>query len=464
MKQQTVQSSVSLSGIGLHTGTPSTITIQAAKAGSGITFKRIDLDKPVTISATADYVHSTQRSTKLKKGDATIQTVEHLLAAFVGLGIDNALVEVDGVEIPIMDGSSQPFVDAIESVGIVELDADRAVFEIKETITVRDEATGSEIIIMPSDKYELTVMVDFASPFVKEQFATLSNIENFKTAIAPCRTFAFLDEVEMLLNQGLIKGGSLDNAVVFANRKMSADELKALAPKIERETVALTQHGNLNTTELHFPNEAARHKLLDVVGDLALAGVAIKGRVIARKPGHSINTKVAALIRKKYQKFRKIGEIPHYDPRKTPVKDTVQIEAMLPHRHPFLLVDKIIEMSEKHVVGVKNVTYDEYFFRGHFPNNPIMPGVLQIEAMAQTGGILALSTVPDPENWDTYFLRIDNAKFKQKVVPGDTLIFKMVLTKPIRRGMVVMHGTAYVGDNLVSEGDLVAQIIRRDNV
>lgn len=460
MKQRTVKADVTLNGVGLHTGQANQVTFKPSEVNTGITFKRMDLENEPSIKATADYVYETTRSTSLKRGNAVVRTVEHALAALSGLQIDNAIIEVTGEELPILDGSALPFIEAIKAVGIAELEEDRKFFKVTETVVFKDEATGAEITIVPSDSFEVTTLVDYNSPYISSQYASMANIEDFEKEIAPARTFAFLNEVEALFDQGLIKGGSLDNAIVIANESMTEADLERLAKKLNRQSVAIEQ-GVLNTTALKYSNEPARHKLLDVVGDLMLVGVPIQGKVIATKPGHAANTAIANILRKMYQKDRKLGGLPKYDPTIPPVKTTMDIEAMLPHRHPFLLVDKIISMTETEVVGIKNITYDEYFFRGHFPNNPIMPGVLQIEAMAQTGGILALNTVPDPENWDTYFLRIDNTKFKQKVLPGDTLIIKMELLKPIRRGLTIMKGTAYVGDKIVSEGELTAQIIRR---
>ncbi len=461
MKQLTVKEAVTISGVGLHSGKTATITIKPAAANAGIEFVRTDLEKPVKIAATANYVSSTDRSTTLKKGVATVQTVEHVLAALAGLQIDNASIEVEGEEIPILDGSAAPFINAILEKGITELDIERTYFVVDEIEKYTDAETGVEIMVLPSDTFEATVLIDFDSPYVSTQFASLKNMSDFQTEIAPARTFGFINELEALLDAGFIKGGNLDNALVFADRAYSNEELANLAQKMNRETASVDNKGVLNTSSLRFDNEAARHKLLDLIGDLSLIGKPIQAKIIANKSGHAANTAIANVLRKVYMKQRKLGGLPKYDPRKEPIKDTMAIEAMLPHRHPFLLVDKIIEMSDKHIVGIKNVTYDESFFGGHFPGNPIMPGVLQIEAMAQTGGILALNTVPDPENWDTYFLKIDNTKFKKKVVPGDTIIIKMELLSSIRRGICHMKGTAYVGETIVSEGELTAQIVRR---
>lgn len=462
MKQLTVKEAITISGIGLHSGQMARVTIKPAVANYGIEFVRTDLEKAVKIPAIADYVSSTDRSTTLKKGNATVQTVEHLLAALAGLQIDNATIEVEGEEIPILDGSATPFVNAITAIGIEELDKERTYFVVEEVEKYADAETGVEITVLPSDSFEATVLVDFNSPYVSTQFASLKDMNSFSTEIAPARTFGFINELEALMEAGKIQGGNLENALVFADKEYSDEELATLAKKMNRETASINNKGVLNTSSLRFDNEAARHKLLDLIGDLALVGKPIQAKIIANKPSHAANTAIANTLRKLYQKQRKLRGLPKYDPRKEPLKNSVEIEAMLPHRHPFLLVDKIIEMSDKHVVGIKNVTHDEYFFRGHFPNNPVMPGVLQIEAMAQTGGILALSTVPDPENWDTYFLKINNTKFKQKVVPGDTIILKLELLSPIRRGICHMMGTAYVGETIVSEGELTAQIIRRN--
>lgn len=459
MKQKTLKDSIHLEGVGLHTGQVVNITIQPAAANHGLKFKRTDIEKSPIIPATADYVVSTNRSTTIGKNDTTISTVEHLLAAFVGSGVDNALIEVEGGEIPIMDGSSKPFVDAIQNVGIEDLETDNDYLIIESAFSFKDEATGTEFVLSPANEYSVTTLIDFNSPVLGQQYAQLDSITDFNDNIASARTFAFLHEVEQLLDNGLIKGGDLDNAVVVVDKELSEVDRKRLAEKTGKTSIDV-QKGILNTTALRFNNEPARHKLLDVVGDLALVGKRIKGKIIATKPGHTANTALAKHLKGMYNKQRKLRGVPKYDPSIPPVYDTMQVAAMLPHRYPFLLIDKIIELGDKHVVGMKNITFNENFFQGHFPNNPVMPGVLQIEAMAQTGGILALSQVEEPDKWDTYFLKIDKVKFKRKVVPGDYIIFKLELLAPIRRGIVHMKGRAYVGENLASEGELTAQIVK----
>jgi UDP-3-O-[3-hydroxymyristoyl] N-acetylglucosamine deacetylase/3-hydroxyacyl-[acyl-carrier-protein] dehydratase len=407
-------------------------------------------------------VISTNRSTTLKSGEVQVSTVEHVLSALYGCSIDNVLLEIDGPEMPIMDGTALPFVRAIEAAGTVTLDTAREYFEITTPISYRDEVTGTELMALPADHFEATVMIDFNSPVLGPQFASLTNIERYKDEIAPCRTFVFLHELEKLMEMGLIKGGDFENAIVIADRVMEQDELDILAKKMGRPSIKIEREGVLNTVQLHFSNEPARHKLLDVMGDLALIGKPIRGKIVATKPGHTANVEFAKILKKHYTEQRKMVGIPRYDSEKEPVLDYAGIMQLLPHRYPFLLVDKIIELSETHVVGIKNITMNEALFQGHFPNNPIFPGVLQIEAMAQTGGILALSNVADKGNWDTYFLKIDNTRFKAMVRPGDTLILKLELLEPIRRGIVHMQGTAYVGSKIVSEGELTAQIVRRN--
>ena len=461
MKQRTIKGPATIKGVGLHTGQAVSLTFQPAPVNHGYKFQRTDLEDAPVISADVARVSSTKRGTAIQSGDATIYTVEHALSALMGLSIDNVLIELDGPEVPIMDGSAKDFVEELLKAGIKEQDQDREYFEITEPICYRDEETGTELLALPSDHFQITALIDFNSPVLGHQYASLESLDAYEKEIAPCRTFVFLHELEYLLDEDLIKGGDLDNAIVIVDRLMQQEELDALAQRLNKPSVKVEHEGILNTIELHFENEAARHKLLDIVGDLALIGKPVKGRIVATKPGHTANIEFAKLLKKHYQEIRKLKGKPKYDPNEEPIRNVVDIQKLLPHRYPFLLVDKIIELSENHVVGIKNITFNESFFQGHFPNNPVFPGVLQMEALAQTGGILALSTVEDPENWDTYFLKIDNCKFKNKVVPGDTLILKMELLGPIRRGVVQMQGTAYVGNKIVSEGELTAQIIRR---
>ncbi len=460
VKQKTIKTEISLTGVGLHTGKEVTMTFKPAPVNNGFTFVRVDLEGQPVIEADANYVVNTQRGTNLEKLGVKIQTPEHVLAALVGCDLDNVIIELNASELPIMDGSSKYFVEALENAGVEEQTANRNVYVVKEIISFTDEASGSEILVMPSDQYSVTTMVDFGTKILGTQNATLKSIEDFKTEIASSRTFSFLHELESLLDNGLIKGGDLNNAIVYVDKEISSSTMENLKVAFGKETINVKPNGILDNLTLHYPNEAARHKLLDVIGDLALIGTKIQGKIIANKPGHFVNTQFA----KKMAKMIKIEQrnyVPTYDLNQEPLMDIHKIMAMLPHRPPFLLIDRIIEMSDSHVVGMKNVTMNENFFVGHFPDAPVMPGVLIVEAMAQTGGILVLSTVPDPENYLTYFMKIDNVKFKHKVLPGDTLVFKCDLITPIRRGICHMQANAYANGKLVAEAELMAQIAKK---
>ena len=459
-KQHTIKSPVSISGTGVHTGAVVDMRLMPAKPGSGILFQRVDLSNKPIIKADCDLVIDTSRGTTLEWAGARISTVEHLLAALVGMGIDNVMVELNGPEVPIIDGSSEPFVEMIEKAGVEEQDAVKTWYIIDENIHHIDTEKRVELSAIPASDYEVTTLIDFNSPVLGTQHATLKNIRNFKNEIAPCRTFCFLHELEMLLDNNLIKGGDINNAIVIVDKPIGNGEMERLKKVFKKDKIEVKSEGYLNNLELRFPNEPARHKLLDVVGDLALVGYPIKAHIIANRPGHSSNIEFAKKIKQYIKKNKHNTKAPVYDPNVKPVYELQFIEKKLPHRFPFLLVDKIIELSDTHIVGIKNVTFNEWFFQGHFPGNPIMPGVLQIEALAQTGGMLAMHLSQKGE-YDTYFLKIDNCKFKQKVVPGDTMILKMELAAPIRRGICEMHGTVYVGNRTCAEGDFVAQIVRR---
>jgi UDP-3-O-[3-hydroxymyristoyl] N-acetylglucosamine deacetylase/3-hydroxyacyl-[acyl-carrier-protein] dehydratase len=457
--QTTIKNEISLEGVGLHTGKNVKLTFKPAVANHGYAFQRVDLEGHPIIPADVNLVTETQRSTTLEKNGVKINTTEHVLAACVGLDIDNVLIELNASEPPIMDGSAKFFVEALEKAGTVTLDAEREEYIVKEVISLADD-DGSEVILMPANNYQVTAMVDYDTNVLGTQNASIKSIDEFKDEIASSRTFSFLHEIETLLDHGLIKGGDLSNAIVYVDKELNDNTIEKLKDAFGKDEIHIKPNGILDNLTLYHPNEAARHKLLDVIGDLALTGTRIRGKVIANKPGHTINTQFAKKLAK-IIKAEKRNKVPQIDLNSAPLYNVTQIMDRLPHRPPFLLIDKIYELSDKHVIGVKNVTMNEPFFVGHFPGKPVMPGVLQVEAMAQTGGILALSTVEDPENYLTFFMKIDNVKFKQMVEPGDTLIFKLELISPIRRGICHMQGYAYANGKLASEAELMAQIVKQ---
>jgi UDP-3-O-[3-hydroxymyristoyl] N-acetylglucosamine deacetylase/3-hydroxyacyl-[acyl-carrier-protein] dehydratase len=460
-KQRTLKEVIVFNGVGLHTGAPVTMEIHPAAENHGYKFQRIDLEGAPIIKADADLVVSTERGTTLEQNGAKVYTTEHVLAALYGMEIDNALITLTGPEIPIMDGSSLPFVKEINRVGAVEQNADRLYLELTENIKWEDADKGIEVLAVPDKEYRITVMVDYNSPALGTQHASMYTINEFEKDIAPCRTFCFLKELEYLATNNLIKGGSLDNAIVLVERNdVTQEELDRLAKILGKENLTVNYEGIgvLNSLKLQFENEPARHKLLDIVGDLALVGRFIKGHILAARPGHSGNTRFAKVLKDEIKKQEKQGR--NFDLTKEPLYTINDIERMLPHRYPFLLIDKIMEITEDSIVGVKNVTMNEPIFQGHFPGNPVFPGVLQIEATAQCGGIFALNNVEDPHLYSTYFMKIDNVKFKQKVLPGDTLVFELKLISPIRRGLVHMKGNAYVNGKQVMEAEMLAQVIK----
>jgi UDP-3-O-[3-hydroxymyristoyl] N-acetylglucosamine deacetylase/3-hydroxyacyl-[acyl-carrier-protein] dehydratase len=460
-KQRTLKSQVTISGVGLHTGATANLTLCPAQENFGYKFQRIDIEEQPIIEADCDLVVDTARGTTLGKNNVKVYTIEHVLAALVGMQVDNCLIKIDAQEVPILDGSSKPYIDAIISVGFEDQKAERDYFVLTENLTFEDPIKKAEMLAVPSEDYRITVMVDYNSPLLGTQHASMYHIGEFKEDISSCRTFCFVHELEFLVKNNLIKGGDLSNAIVICDRDISQEKLDELALMLNKPAVKIVGKGYLNNVQLQYQNEPARHKLLDIVGDLALAGKPIKGHILAARPGHSSNVEFAKIIKQKIQEVKKKkNELPQFDLNAEPLMNVTDIMKLLPHRPPFLLIDKILELTETRVVGLKNVTMNESFFVGHFPDNPVMPGVLQVEAMAQTGGVLVLKTVPDPENYLTYFMKIEQVKFKNKVLPGDTIIFALELVSPIRRGLCHMKGQAIVGNKVVMEAEMLAQIVK----
>ncbi|MFH0760904.1 MAG: bifunctional UDP-3-O-[3-hydroxymyristoyl] N-acetylglucosamine deacetylase/3-hydroxyacyl-ACP dehydratase [Bacteroidota bacterium] len=460
VKQKTITKSVTLSGTGLHTGTEVSVTFHPAAENSGIVFERTDLPGRPQIKALAENVADTSRNTVLEDNGTRIGMVEHALSAISGLELDNVLITLDGPEMPILDGSARNYLDALKTAGITTMEADREVFEIREPIVYSDEEKGVEIMALPAEEFNLSVMIDYNSAVLGNQYASLSRMSDFSTQIASARTFVFFRELEVLWRSDLIKGGSLDNAIVILEREVTQTELDRVADLIGKPRVQDQAQGILSTTKLEFSNEPARHKLLDLIGDLRLIGTPLKGKIIATRPGHFANVEFAKLVKQAIKKEKNRNIVPAFDPNVKPVYDINQIMSMMPHRPPFLLIDRIIDITETGILGLKNVTMNEPFFTGHFPDEPVMPGVLIVEAMAQCGGILVMHSLDNPKEYSTYFLRIDNVRFKRKVVPGDTLLFKLELLEPIRRGIVRMRAQAFVGEELATEGEMMAQVVR----
>jgi UDP-3-O-[3-hydroxymyristoyl] N-acetylglucosamine deacetylase/3-hydroxyacyl-[acyl-carrier-protein] dehydratase len=460
IKQTTIKNPVTISGVGLHTGVTANLTFKPAPENHGYQFQRIDLPEKTIIEADVDHVVDTNRGTTIGKNGAKVSTIEHVLAALAGMEIDNVLLEIDGPEVPIMDGSAKPFIEILQKAGVQQQNAERIYYSLSENITYEDPSRKTEMLAVPSEDFRLTVMVDYNTDILGTQHATIYNIKEFIPEVSGCRTFCFLHELEMMLKANLIKGGDITNAIVVVDKEVSEDRLNYLRKVFHREDVEVKK-GFLNNAKLRYQNEPARHKLLDIVGDLALVGAPIKGHILAARPGHGANVEFARKIRALMKRDKFKEKIPSVDPNKKPLFDINQIQKLLPHRPPFLFIDKILEMSDKHIVGLKSVTMNEWFFPGHFPGAPVMPGVIQVEAMAQVGGILILSSVPDPENYLTYFMKIDNTRFRDMVMPGDTIVFRLELMSPIRRGICHMQGKAYVGDKLVMESEMMAQIARK---
>jgi UDP-3-O-[3-hydroxymyristoyl] N-acetylglucosamine deacetylase/3-hydroxyacyl-[acyl-carrier-protein] dehydratase len=461
--QHTLASEIKITGVGIHSGATVEMTLKPAEPNTGIVFKRIDLPGTPSVKADVDNVVDTTRSTTIEANGARVSTIEHLMAALVGSEVDNVLIEINGVEVPILDGSSWPFVEVIRKAGIRKQEAAKIYYTLQHNISFTDDIKKVEMVALPFHEYRINTLIDFNSPVLGTQHAALRHISEFNEQVAPCRTFCFFHELEYLIDNNLIQGGDINNAIVVVDKPVSDAQVQRISKVFKKENVKVNEGGILNNLDLRFPNEPARHKLLDVVGDLALVGFPFKAHIIANRPGHSSNVEFARKIKEHIKKYKHRLNVPQYDPNKPAVYDIHAIEKKLPHRYPFLLIDKVIELTEKHVIAIKNVTYNEGFFQGHFPGNCVMPGVLQVEALAQTGGILTIPEDPD-HDYDTYFLKIDHCKFKNKVVPGDTLILKMELMNPVRRGICEMKGTIFVGDKLIAEAEMVAQIVKKPKV
>jgi UDP-3-O-[3-hydroxymyristoyl] N-acetylglucosamine deacetylase/3-hydroxyacyl-[acyl-carrier-protein] dehydratase len=461
--QHTIAAETSITGVGIHSGQIVEMLLKPAEPNTGIVFQRVDIAGNPTVKADVDNVVETTRSTTIEANGARIGTIEHLLAALVGCRVDNVVIELNGPEVPILDGSASPFVESIEKTGLRKQDVQKIYYTLQHNISFTDEDKKVEMVALPYDQFRVNTLIDFNSPVLGTQHASLRHISEFNEQVAPCRTFSFFHELEYLIEHDLIKGGDINNAIVVVDKPVTDDQVLRIAKVFNKKDVKVNEGGFLNNLELRFPNEPARHKLLDVIGDLALVGYPFKAHIIANRPGHSSNVAFARKIKEHIKKYKHRQQIPVYDPTKPPVFDIQAIEKKLPHRFPFLLIDKVIELTDKHVIAIKNVTYNEPFFQGHFPGNSIFPGVLQCEALAQAGGILTIPDDPD-HTYDTYFLKIDNCKFKNKVVPGDTMILKMELSNPVRRGICEMKGTIFVGDKLVAEADMVAQIVKKPKV
>jgi len=461
--QHTLAAEAHISGVGIHTGQNVEMKLKPAEPNTGIVFKRVDLPGAPLVKADVDNVVETTRSTTIEANGARVGTIEHLMAALVGNRVDNVLIEINAPEVPILDGSAQPFVQSIREAGVQQQEAPKIYYTLQHNISFTDEDKKVEMVALPYHEFRINTLIDFNSPVLGTQHASIRHISEFDEQIAPCRTFCFFHELEYLIDHNLIRGGDINNAIVVVDKAVSAEQVQRISKVFKKDDVKVNEGGILNNLELRFPNEPARHKLLDVIGDLALVGFPFKAHIIANRPGHASNVAFAKKIKEHIKKNRHKLNIPAYDPARPPIFDVHAIEKKLPHRYPFLLIDKVIELTEKHVVAIKNVTYNEPFFQGHFPGNCVMPGVLQVEALAQTGGILTIPDDPD-HDYDTYFLKIDQCKFKNKVVPGDTLILKMELMNPVRRGICEMKGTIFVGDKLVAEAEMVAQIVKKPKV